>query len=146
MLLKSEIAQYLSYMLKLNDHNREVLAISSPFFSDKLHETHIRIGDASIQASESAHNFGVIFGSSLEMSNHVKTVCRVSFMQLRLLRCIKDNLTQDLLEKVTHAFISSHLAYGNALLYGLPRLNVSKLQHIQNVAEIIKLVPCGKEI
>ena len=45
----------------------EVLVISTAFFTDRLHETHITIGDGSIQACESARNPGVIFDDSLEM-------------------------------------------------------------------------------
>jgi len=121
-------------MLKLNDEKTEVLVISTPYFTDRLHETHLRIGDANVQASESARNLGVIFDNTLDMSNHIKTVCRASFMQLRHLRSIKDTLTRDSLEKVTHAFIGSRLDYCNALLYGLPQSSISKLQRIQNAA------------
>ena len=55
-------------------------------------------------------------------------------MQLGHLRSIKDTLTRDALEKVTHAFIGSRLDYCNALLYGLPQSSISKLQRIQNTA------------
>ena len=68
------------------------------------------------------------------MSNHMKTVYRASFTQLRHLRSIKDTLTRDSLKKVTHAFIGSRLDHCNALLYGLLRSGISKLQHIQNAA------------
>ena len=63
-------------MLKHTDEKTNVLVISTPFFTDRLHETHVRIGDAIVQASESAHNLDVIFDNSLEMSNHIKTVRR----------------------------------------------------------------------
>ena len=34
-------------MLKRNDENKEVLVISTDYFSDRLQETHLRVGDAS---------------------------------------------------------------------------------------------------
>ena len=117
-------------MLKLNDDKTEVLVISLPPFIERLHETHIRIGYANVQASESARNHGVIFDNGL--------VCRISFMQLRHLRSIKDTLTQDSLEKFTHAFISSRLDYCNALLYGLPQSSISKLQRGCQIVDGIK--------
>ena len=55
-------------------------------------------------------------------------------MQLKHLRSIKDTLTCDSLEKVTHAFIFSCLDYCNVILYGLPQSSISKLQHTQHVA------------
>ena len=63
-------------MLKLNDEKTEVLVISTPYFTDRLHETKLRIDDTGVQASESARNLGVIFDNNLDMSNHIKTVCR----------------------------------------------------------------------
>ena len=76
-------------------NSTKVLVISTPFFTDMLHETRIRIGDVSVQANESACNFGVMFDGSFEMSSH---------MQLRHLRSIKDTLIWDSLDEVT--FIS----------------------------------------
>ena len=67
------------------------------------------------------------------LSNHINTVCRASFMQLRHVRYIKATLICDSLEKVTHAFIGLHQNYCNALLYGLSQSSISKLQCIQNV-------------
>ena len=89
----------------------------------------VRIAGARVQASESARNLGVIF--DLDQSNHIKTVCRASFMQLRHPRFIKDIPTHDSLEKVNYAFIGSCLDYCNVLLYGLPQSSISKLQQIQ---------------
>ena len=38
------------------------------------------------------------------------------------------------LEKRIHAFISSRIDYGNALLTGIPKKTVKQLQTIQNAA------------
>ena len=66
----------------LSDDKTEVLAISTPLFTHRLHETCIKIGDVRVEASESACSRGVIFNNSLEMSNHIMTVWTASFMQL----------------------------------------------------------------
>ena len=76
----------------MDDEKTEVLVISTPDFTDKLKETHWKIGDASVRASESACNPGVMFDNTHDMSDHIKTVCKASFR---------------------------HLDYCNALLYGL---------------------------
>ena len=60
-------------MLKL-DEKMEVLVISTPYFTDRLHETQLRIGDAGVQAIESARKRGVIIDNNLDKSNHIKTV------------------------------------------------------------------------
>ena len=65
-------------MLKPNEEKTEVLVISTSHFTDRLHETQLIIGDAGGQASESAHNLGVMFDINLYMYNHMKAVCRAS--------------------------------------------------------------------
>ena len=56
-------------MLKFNEKT-EVLVISTPYRTDRLHE----IGDIGVQVGESACNLCVIFDNNLDMSNHIKTV------------------------------------------------------------------------
>ena len=50
--------------------------------NNNLPNIYLRIGDTTIQASESARNLVVIFENSLTMSNHIKIVYRTSFMQM----------------------------------------------------------------
>ncbi len=121
-------------MLKLNDDKTEVLVMSTPYFNSRFRGTQMKIGDADVQVNDSARNLGVIFDNNLDMSDHIRTVCRASFMQLRNISSIKGALTRESLERVIHAFISSRLDYCNSLLYGLPRSSISKLQRIQNAA------------
>ena len=46
-------------MFKRDDEKTEVLVISTSFFTDRLHETCIRIGDTSVQVNESTRNFEI---------------------------------------------------------------------------------------
>ena len=43
-------------------------------------------------------------------------------------------MNQSAAEQIIHAFVTSRLDNGNALLYGLPQNQISRLQHIQNTA------------
>ena len=65
-------------MLKLNDEQIKVLVISTPSFTDRLHETQLTIGDAGVQDIESGHNISMIFDNNLDMSNRIKSVCRAT--------------------------------------------------------------------
>ena len=120
-------------MIKLEEGKTEVLFISTPYFTDMLKEYNLRVGDATVRAIESARNIGVMFDSNLDMSDNIKSVCRASFSHLRNLRSIKDTLTHDKLENVTHVCIISRPDNCKTVWYGLPQSSILKMQRIQNV-------------
>ena len=60
-----------------------------------LEECYLRVADATVRASESARNLGVMFDSNLDMSDHIKSISMASFSHLRNLTSIKDRLTHD---------------------------------------------------
>src|SRR5208282_2434841 len=68
------------------------------------------------------------------MSDHVESVCRSCYFQLRQLRQIKGSLTSDAIKTLVHAFISSRLDYCNSLLVNLSDDVPRKLQLILNAA------------
>ena len=55
-------------------------------------------------------------------------------MHLHNISHIRRYLTIDATKTLVHAFVTSTLDYGNALLIGLPRDQISKLQRIQKMA------------
>ena len=56
------------------------------------------------------------------------------FFHLHNIRRIKKYLSQDSLRTIVHVFITSPLDYCNSLMYGLPNVQSSKLQRVQNAA------------
>jgi hypothetical protein len=68
------------------------------------------------------------------MSDHVASVCRSCYIQLRQLRQVKGSLTSDAIKTLVHAFISSCLDYCNSLLVGVSDGVLKKLQSIQHAA------------
>lgn len=63
-----------------------------------------------------------------------KYICRSSFYHLRNLSRIRKYLTKESAAVVVHAFFTSKLDYCNALLYGLPKYQLERLQYVQNTA------------
>ena len=59
---------------------------------------------------------------------------RVSSFHIRNISRIRKYLNQSAAEQIIHAFVTSRLDNGNALFYGLPQNQISRLQHIQNTA------------
>ena len=58
----------------------------------------------------------------------------VEYENLKNISSIRKNLDKQGTEILIHAFISSTLDYGNALLYGTPSVHLQKLQVLQNSA------------
>ena len=65
---------------------------------------------------------------------HISEICRSSFYQLRNLSKIRQYLTRESSEIAMHAFITSKLDYCNSLLCGCRKMQLKKLQYVQNTA------------
>ena len=120
--------------LKLNDDKTEFLVLSSAKQQHKIPEKALTIGSSTVSRSSTAKNLGVIMDSNLNMERHISSVCQKSYLHLRNIGKIRKFLSTEATKKVTHAFISSRLDYNNALLYGLPKSQLQRLQRIQNSA------------
>ena len=81
-----------------------------------------------------------IFDETLSFDQHIKQVCKSSFVHLRNISKIRKYLTKESLEVQIHAFATSKLDYCNSLLYVLSKSLLRKLQSVQNsAAHIITL-------
>ena len=65
---------------------------------------------------------------------HISDICRPSFYQLRNLSKVRKYLTRESSEIAMHAFITSKLDYCISLLYGCRKMQLKKLQYVQNTA------------
>ena len=102
----------------------------------------ITVGGSTLSPSSHVRNLGVIFDSTLTMTNHISTICRTAYMHLHNISRIRRYLTPEATKSLVHAFSMPRLDYGNALLAGLPLEHLKKLQRIQNIAaRIITFTP-----
>ena len=70
-------------------------------------------------------NLGVMYDSSMSMSNHVSSICKSVRNQLQNLGLIHKYLTRQATEKLVHALISSRLDFCNSLFYQLPNTQLA---------------------
>ena len=68
------------------------------------------------------------------MAVHVRRVCQVAYCHIRSIAKIRKCLTTAACKTIVHALVMSRVDYGNALLFGLPEMQLHKLQMIQNSA------------
>lgn len=120
--------------LKLNDDKTELMIFAPPKHQDKLQSSSIKVGESTVQASETARDLGIYLDSALKMEHHVKAICKSAYNHLRMISSIRKCLDSKTTEKLVHAFVTSRLDCGNAVLAGLPKKLLSKLQTVQNSA------------
>ena len=122
--------------LMINDAKTEFLTIDTRQFSN-LKKTSIEsiiIGDTLIKPLKSIRNLGSWFDAHMRMNVHIGKICSKAFRGLYNIRQIRKFLTVQSTKTLVHNFISSHLDYCNALLFGLPKYQLDRLQKVQNAA------------
>ena len=117
-------------LLKLNDHNTDVIVFGTKKKLPTQKNFRITVGDTTRIPLSSVRNLGVVFDSSFSMTSHTSTISRTAYMHLHNISHIRRCLTLDATKALVLAFVTSRLDYGNALLIGLPRDQINKLQRI----------------
>ena len=120
--------------LMLNDQESEYMIVTKNGLPDDVKLLDFKIGESVIEPSESLRNLGSRWDKHMNMSTHVANISKACFMQLRNLWSFKKFIDSDTLAALSHTFVTSKLDYGNALLYGIPKTTMSRLQYVQNCA------------
>ena len=137
----------LRHRLKINDSKTEVMVLGTQAQLNKINFSSVRVGQSNIELVSVVRNLGVLFDQQLKMNDHVDTICKKGYVQLKKIRQIRKYLNQHAAEQIVHSFITSNIDYCNSLLYGAPKGVVQKLQRLQNAAArticgIRKFDPC----
>ena len=119
--------------LKLNHDKMEVMPIHSKYHPSPSFQS-LCVGDEIVAASQLARSLGIIFDEHMSFHPHVSSICRSSFYHLRNPSRIRKYLTKESAAVAVHAFATSKLDYCNALLHGLPKYQLQRLQYAQNMA------------
>ncbi len=68
------------------------------------------------------------------MGRQINTVSKQSYIQIRHIGKVKDNLTLEAKKLAVYAFVMTKVNYDNALLFRVPRIFIRKLQYLPNAA------------
>jgi hypothetical protein len=121
--------------LKLNADKTETILIGTKHQLKKVKYPDLSIGDCVITpTNKPVRNIGVWFDEEMNMKAHVQKVCQAAHFQIRNIGMIRKYLDDQAAAQLVHAFVTSRIDYGNALLYGVSTSIIQKLQHIQNTA------------
>jgi hypothetical protein len=129
--------------LKMNDAKTEFIIIGTKQQLAKTNVHSIMVGETQVHATDCIRSLGVFLDKHMSMKHHINAKIRTAHKHLYRIHCIRKYLTQDATECLIHAFVTSQLDYGNSLLYGIPKTELSKFQRVQNQAA--KLVVCARK-
>ena len=77
----------------------------------------------------------MLLDANLDMAGlQVESMCSTAYLHIRNISNICIYLSQTTTDRLVHAFVTSRLNMGNALLHGLPDALPEKLQLVQNYA------------
>ena len=85
-------------------------------------------------------NLGALFDSKFSFTNHINSVIKSCFANLRDLHCIRCYLSYDVSIIVANALVSSHLDYCNSLFRSLSSQEYHKASKSKIVSHAVSLV------
>ena len=95
----------------------------------------LKFGDETIKFSKSGKNLGVVFDEELNMHEHITSVSKTVYTEIRRLKQISNFISsKSSLQKLASSFILSRLDYCNSLFSNMPHKEFNKLQKLQNYA------------
>ena len=104
--------------LKINDDKTEVILIGTKAQLKKVKIDNLAVGDSKIVSStEAIRNLCCWFDNNFTMNAQVTKTYKAGFFYLHNICRIRKFLTQEIREKLIHAFVTSRLGYCNSLLY-----------------------------
>jgi len=135
-------------LLSLNQSKTEFLLIGLPQQLSKVSDpTLFMPSNETIMPTNSAHNLGVIFDSSLSFSEHISSVSKACFLSIRDLCRIRKTLDNSTAQTIAMSLNHSKIDYRNSLLLNLPCCQLDRLQLILNsAARVVSKTPCFSHI
>ena len=120
--------------LKLNDEKTEFIVIGTPQQLTKVTSSSVKIGDVHVMSSDVVRNIGAQFDKNMKLEQQVNCVCRSAWHHFRNIAKIKKFLTKKDTETLLHSLVTNKIDHHNALLYGLGKNLINRLQKIHNAA------------
>jgi len=119
--------------LQLNPTKSEVIQFTACHGQDRVDDVaSFQVSGAAIELSTTIKSLGVILDSKLTFDKHVSNISKACYCHIRALRHVRESLPDDVARTVACSIVGSRLDYCNSLLAGMTKLNIAKLQRVQN--------------
>ena len=118
--------------LSVNPSKTEFLIIGTPQQRSKLTATSLTFQGSLLTPTDSTRNLGFIFDKDLSAKQHISSVCKTSYFQIRQLCQVRSSLDANSAIILANSFVSSKFDYCNSLYYNLSAVSLDRLQKVQN--------------
>ena len=129
-----DIAKWMTSMqLKLNCDKTELILFGSRQQLLKCKTREMELDGNLISMSQYVRYLGGGLDSTLSFKKHINKAAGVAMANFFRIRGIRKYLNRDACQTLLLGLCISHLDYANAILYGLPDVDINKLQCIQTM-------------
>ena len=125
--------------LKMNQSKTEFIIFGSSQQLQKCETKSLNVNGTEVCRTQEIKYLGAMLDESLNLKSYIKNQCRKAMCNIYKLKHIRNYLTIEACKVFASGMILSHLDYCNAILCGLPKSEINKLQRIQNMAAKIIL-------
>ena len=99
----------------------------------------LNVNGETVSSSKSIGYLGAILDQELNMKRFIGKKARTASFHLQSIKQVRKYLTLEACKIIVQALVISHLDYANAILAGLPKCSINRLQRIQNAAARVVL-------
>jgi len=123
-----------SNRMKLNPAKTQYIWIGGSYQLNKIDHAELAARFPDIQFLKTVMDLGVTIDQELNMTAHVGCISRSGFYQLRQLRQVRRSLSEKAAHTLVHAFVVTRIDYCNAVLHGITKREMDRVQRILNAA------------
>ena len=87
----------------------------------------MQINQVDISFSPSVRSLGLVLDQTWSFKQHVLSICRVAYLELRRISTIRHYLSVDATKTLICAFFLTRIDYRNSLLAGIPKYLLDRL-------------------
>ena len=120
--------------LKMNSSKTEFIYFVSRQQLAKTVRDCIDVCGENVTMNEVIKLLGTYLDKHLTYKQHIMTKCKTAMFNIQRIKHIRKYLTKEACEILVMGLVTSHLGYCNSLFYGLPAIDLNKLQCVQNIA------------
>jgi hypothetical protein len=120
--------------LKMNPTKTEFILFGNKHQLNKCITQHLNVNGTDIARTTCIKYLGAQMDEQVSMDKHATTKCRAAMINLQRIKLIRKYLTVSACKTLVQGLVVSHLDYANALLSGVPKRIINKLQRVQTRA------------